>query len=108
MTPTYIEFQLAWLIHHTQITQPRAERRLNGIENLIAELVKCWRAEAIVEPMREIRMASTTRVAMLEWIEREESADGTTLLRLAAYETIAVCDESVPDSWVRVLLARAD
>lgn len=106
--PTHLEFQLAWLIERTVLSQPRADRRLNGIENLIAELTRMWRADVTIDPAREIRMASATRVAMFEWIEREEKADGAMSERLAAYADTAVCDENVPQRWVRVLLSESE
>jgi len=105
MSPTYVEFRLAWLIGRTQLTQPRADRRLNGIENLLTELARQWRADALLDPVREIRMASPTRVALFDWIEQAERAEGKTASRLAWLASDAVCDESVPDGWVRVLLA---
>ena len=36
MLLTYVESQLACVIGRTQLTQPRADRRLNGIENVSA------------------------------------------------------------------------
>jgi hypothetical protein len=106
MLPTYLESRLAWVIGRTQLTQPRADRRLNGFENVLAQLASQWRAVTPLDPVRELRMASATRAALFDWIEREERAKGKTAKRLAAYASETVSDESVPDGWVRVLLDR--
>lgn len=102
--PVYLDFRLDWLIEATAITQSRAERRLNGIENLIARLSSRWRADTGVDPLREIRVSSLTLRTMIEWVESAEKADGKTRTRLLAYSDDRVIDRSIPDGWLRVRL----
>ena len=84
-TPAYLGFSLAWLIEQTQLTQPSPFRRLNAIENTIAELARQWRdCRRLIDPAAEIRMSEATRAAMCAWIQASEVASGETSVRLAA------------------------
>ena len=61
----------------------------------------------MIDPPREIRTASTTLVALIEWVEREQRAG-----RKRGHLPEDVCepdfnDERVPDGWIRVLLVSA-
>jgi hypothetical protein len=66
--PLHIEFFLTFVIARSGIQQPRADRRLNGIENTIVSLARRWRSEQPIEPARELRMSDATRAALLIWI----------------------------------------
>lgn len=102
--PRHVEVELHHLIASTRLSQPRPDRRLNGIENTLASLVRVWRPIEPIEPTREIRMSSATLANLLGWIEEREVAGGQTRTRIARYLTGEVADNSVPLNWVRVLL----
>ena|SRR5450759_3857432 len=103
--PTHLEFELEWLISATGLTQPSPFRRLNAIENAIAELVRQWRDPLRqIDPEQEIRMSKATCAAACAWIEADEMAEQETAARLAAYWLAAVRDEGVAEGWVRLLL----
>jgi hypothetical protein len=105
--PTFVEAQLSWLVAKCGVTQPRADRRLNGIENTLGALVKQWRGSEPTVPERELRMSDTTRDALPAWVERCERASGETRARIAIYASGAVMERSEPDGWIRLLAARS-
>jgi hypothetical protein len=100
--PIYLEFDLRFLIERCGVTVSLPERRLNGLENVMAMLAKEWRGIRPLDPSRELRMSYSTRRAVLDWVEAAEPARGTAAQRLTAYEDVV--DASVPEGWVRLLL----
>lgn len=50
-------------------------------------------------------MSAATRDILLMWIEQQERAKGNTHARLAVYASDALVDGSVPEGWVRVIVA---
>ena len=103
--PAFIEVQLSWLIAKSGITQPRLDRRMNAIENTLRALVKQWRGSAPIVPERELRMSDATRDELLAWVEECQQASGETRARMVIYASGAVVEPSVPDGWIRVLIA---
>jgi hypothetical protein len=102
--PSYLELLLVHLVERSGITQPRAARRLNAIENQLANATVNWRELRPIRPSAEIRMAHATREAMFRWVEADQHADAETQQRLAAYFDFGIQDEGVPAGWIRILL----
>jgi hypothetical protein len=103
--PTYTEFKLGDLIVGAQLEQPRADRRLNALENTLAALVQLWRPRLPIVPANEVRMSTATLTALLAWVEEKEvAADQRTRARLGVYASEPVINEAVPRGWVRALL----
>jgi hypothetical protein len=99
-----VEIRLDFLIKASGITQPRADRRLNAIENQIAGMTRAWRDVWVIHPGTEIRMSRTTHDAMVTWVEAVRCAEGDARERLAAYSDPLTRDESVPSGWIRILV----
>jgi hypothetical protein len=98
----HVDFALPYLIAKGRLLQPRADRRLNALENVIWLLSRSWRPERPVMPRAELRMNQETLSAYIGWVQAEQPARGDTAIRLKAYkETV---DVEVPDGWVRLLL----
>ena len=105
--PAYLEFKLSWLIDRADLTTSNPYRRLNAIENLITQLAHQWRDHLRpLDVAREIRMSEATRLSMRAWIEAEQIATGETIVRLAAYGSAAVRDQSVAEGWIRLITPR--
>ncbi len=58
--PLRVEFSLPFLIERSEITQPCADRRRNGIENTLADLVRRWRTPRPLDAAQELRMCAET------------------------------------------------
>jgi hypothetical protein len=102
--PVHLEFTLHYLIQRSDVSTPRADRRLDGFESAIARLASRWRPQRPIAPARELRMADETREALLAWVEGGDPSAGRTLERLGVYASGAVTDDSVPEGWVRLRL----
>ncbi len=102
--PVFVEIRLAFLIEGSGITRPRADRRLNAIENQIAGMTRAWRDGWVIHPKSEIRMASITHDAMVRWVESSECTTGRARESLAAYSDPLARDEAVALGWIRILL----
>lgn len=63
--PTYLEFDLSFVIERCGVTNGDPVRRLNGIENTAAALARRWRDDVPLAPARELRMSDETRQALL-------------------------------------------
>lgn len=100
--PEFVEFQLDFVIRSSGVSQPRPDRRLNGIENTIAALARSWRPFGPVAPVEELRMAPETLEQLRAWVEGAEASTGRTAARLAAYDEAR--DASVRAGWVRLEL----
>jgi hypothetical protein len=83
--PTFIDARLDWLIAASGITNPSPRRRLNAIENQLANLASRWRPLAPIDPERELRMSAVTRDQLVAWVEECEVASDETMERLAIY-----------------------
>ena len=102
--PQHIDARLDWLIEQSCITQPRADRRLNGLEHCFAGLASQWWPDWLLEPARDIRLSETTRADLVRWVEECEPATGPTDKRLRGYLGPEALDNTVTDGWVRLLL----
>ena len=105
--PLHIDARLDWIIA-VQEVGTRAERRINCVENSLAGLARQWRSGWVLEPERELRMSLSTATAMLTWIEEHEPAAGSTEKRLLRFIGPETLDSTVPDGWIRILLAPSD
>jgi hypothetical protein len=105
--PTYLEFDLAFLITRSGITNRSAARRLNGVENTVAALARRWREERPIAPATELRMTDWTRSQLLAWVTGEMPEPGALAARFAPYTSGFVCDASVPAGWIRLWLGGA-
>lgn len=103
--PIHLEFDLAFLIARCGVTNESALRRLNGIENTVAALARCWRDPAPILPADELRMAETTRQRMIGWVTAETQRSEAVNARLAPYTSGVVCDAGVPSGWIRLCLS---
>lgn len=103
-TAVHVEFALSHLIEHSRIRNANAGRRLNGIENTIGALSAEWREWRPLVPEREIRMAESTRDALIAWLTVSEAQGSELTARLTPYTSGAILDERVSDGWVRLLL----
>ena len=101
--PAHIEFDLPFLIERCGVTVPLAERRLNGLENVMTMLAKQWREIHPIAPARELRMSPATLNAYVRWVLGGEPANGNAAVSLDAYGRVV--DVTVPEGWVRLLLS---
>ena len=96
---TDIESSLGYLISLSGITSPLAHRRLNGIENSLSMLGRRWRPEIALDPATEGRL-----LAWVGAIPPEDDDLRSLRERPTPYLDGAVRDDSVRESWVRLLL----
>lgn len=107
MTALHVDVDLPFLIERCGVRQPRADSRLNAIENTLAALIHTWRNwDRPFDPATELRASAPTCHALLQWIRAEEKDGGRARRRLVAYESPFVVDAAVPDGWLRVLLSK--
>ena len=99
--PRFIEVRLSWLLAKSGITQPRPDRRLSAVENLLSALAQRWGGSMLLVPEREVQMAEGTRDELLSWVEASEEANDHTRTRIAIYASGALIEDSVPDGWIR-------
>ena len=102
--PVYLEVALSWLIERSHITNGDPARRLDAIENQLANLAVQWRPRKPIDPERELRMSDVTRDQLLAWVEEHERAGFNLLPRLVIYASSAMEEASTPDGLIRVLL----
>jgi hypothetical protein len=98
MAPSYIEARLDWLIASSGIVHGPPHRRLNAIENMLANLARSPRP---INPASQLRMCKATRALLLAWIGTEPPT-GDLVARLEVYRTDVVIDADVPREWVRI------
>jgi hypothetical protein len=104
---TRADFALPFLIDRCALRQPRADRRLNAIENILATLTRSWRrGQPIIHPATDLRMSTSTCDALLDWVRQAQPDGGLARSRILVYQSAPVIDPTVPDGWLRVLLAR--
>ena len=99
-----LDVSLAHLILRCGVTQPRADRRLNGLLNSLAMLARHWRLERPIEAARELRMTRDTARGLVEWVTAMSCDTEKVDERLLAFRSGVVDDASVPDGWIRMLL----
>lgn len=104
MAPSFLDVRLDWLIAQSGIEHGDAFRRLNAIENQLANLASQWRAWRPIDPAREVRMCEATRDQLVMWIGEVASDSIHVLERLVIYHSKAVLDNAVPEGWVRLVL----
>ena len=107
MTPTKplsLDVRLDWLILQTGMVKSPADRRLNAIENLLAELTKQWRRPEPMDVGREIRLSPATLCELCSWLSRRGNPDSRTAQRLKLYSSAR--DDLVPDGWLRMLFTQ--
>ena len=61
VAPSHMDVRLDWLIANSGIEQGDAFRRLNAIENQLANLASQWRQVRPILPATELRMSEATR-----------------------------------------------
>jgi hypothetical protein len=102
--PTFIHASLEWLIESSGIRLSPADRRLNAIENQLANLVRRWHPFRPMNPAIYLQMCETTRERLLVWVEERGAPVGETRSRFEVYASPAVINPSVPAGWIRFLL----
>jgi hypothetical protein len=97
-----IEVRLAWLI--SKSVHRRADRRLNELENMLANLAKLSRP---IDPATELRISSATRDQLIAWVTANEPPTGDLVRRLEAYagEAVLISSELARDGWISLYLA---
>ena len=99
-----MEVRLDWLIDSSGIEEGDPFRRLNTLENQLANLASQWRVWRPIEPARELRMCEGTRDQVVLWAGPVDVATRHMLERLVIYHSEAVLDNAVPIGWIRLAL----
>lgn len=88
---------MAWLISKSAHTQPH--RRLNEIENMLANLAQLHRP---IDVLREVRMTIPTSEELFAWVTEHEPPFGELIARLDpefAEEVVNVHDANAVTAW---------
>lgn len=99
--PVSLDVRLEWLILQTGTVTSPADRRLNAIENLLAELTKQWRRPEPIDVGREVRLSPPTLRELCSWLSKRGDPDRRTAEWLKLYSSAR--DDLVPDGWLRML-----
>jgi hypothetical protein len=103
IVPVVVDFLLSYLIKSTCVRQPECYRRLNGIENALEALGRCWRHNSHeFELTRDVRLAASTAASVSLWVQEKQLAIGLDCDRLRRYSEAPMVDSSVPNGWVRL------
>jgi hypothetical protein len=103
--PLYVEFDLTYVIARSQVVQPRADRRINAVENTLSLLTRPWRPPLPIAPADDLRMSSETAEMLIRWVMADDARPAHLPERLEKYTGGAVTDPAVPSGWIRVRLA---
>jgi hypothetical protein len=97
-----LEVSLAWLV--SKSLHRRADRRLNEIENMLANLAKLSRP---IDVLREVRLTPATAVQLEDWVAEHEVPFGELITRLAQYhrEAVLISNRVARDGWISLYLA---
>lgn len=94
-----IEVALALLIRNS--THTRAHRRVNEIENQLANMAKLGRP---IDVLRELRLTGATSEELFAWVTEHEPPAGDVVRRLDQYTRVALVSSVVRDGWLQVNL----
>lgn len=100
MALSSLEVSLAWLI--SKSVHRQAHRRLNEIENILANLAQLGRP---VDVAREVRMSVATVEQLIAWVTEHAAPSGELLDRLELYLRPEVLIASARDGWIELHLA---